>query len=413
MSFPAPAFLALLPANFSNLANSSSNNDKKGCTGNTQNADQTHSRKRDGLDFRERKRPARGQVRSGELRSRFMSTRVHPFGAILWAVMGISLLNTGCLSELFDRPVNVAEVPKELKKVNMPEYIIEPPDLLLIDAIRLIPKAPYHLQPLDALLIRAVDVLPTDPIENIYGIETDGRVNLGFAYGFVPVAGLTLEEAQQAILKRLKEVVKDPKVTVSLAQSSALQQIRGEHLVRPDGTVGLGNYGTVYVTGKTLVEAKAAVEKELSKKLDKPEVSVDIYSYNSKNYYIITDGGGYGEQITKLPVTGNETVLDALAQIGGIPATGSKKKIWIARPSPDSTCGETILPVNYEAIAKCGATATNYQIFPGDRLYVDSDPNIKIDATLAKIIQPIERVFGIYLLGQTIRNNRNGNNTGG
>src|SRR5437879_9055395 len=124
-----------------------------------------------------------------------MSTRVHPFGAILWAVMGISLLNTGCLSELFDHPVNVAEVPKKLKKVNMPEYIIEPPDLLLIDALRLIPKSPYYLQPLDTLLIRATDVLPTDPIENAYyGIETDGQVNLGFAYGMVPVAGLTVEE---------------------------------------------------------------------------------------------------------------------------------------------------------------------------------------------------------------------------
>jgi polysaccharide biosynthesis/export protein len=296
----------------------------------------------------------------------------------------------------------------------MPEYIIEPPDLLLIDAVRLIPKSPYHLQPLDALLIRATDVLPTDPIEgNIFGIETNGTVNLGFAYGAVPVAGLTVEEAEQAILKRLKEVVKTPKVTVTLAASGALQQIRGEHLVRPDGTVGLGNYGSVYVTGKTFIEAKAAIEKELSKKLDKPEVSVDIFSYNSKNYYIITDNGGFGEQIIKLPITGNESVLDALAAIGGVPASGSKCKIWIARPSPDSTCGETILPVDYRKIAKCAATATNYQLFPGDRLYVDSDPLIKLDATLTKVFQPIQRILGLYLLGQSVGNNRNGNNNNG
>ncbi|HEV3237500.1 MAG TPA: polysaccharide biosynthesis/export family protein [Gemmataceae bacterium] len=337
-----------------------------------------------------------------------MSTRVYPFGAALWAVMGISLLNTGCLSEwMAERAVKPAEVPKELKKVNMPEYIIEPPDLLLIDAVRLIPKAPYRLQPLDTLLIRAVNVLPTDPIENVYGIETDGQVNLGFAYGAVPVAGLTLEEAQLAVLKRLKEIVRDPQVTVSMASSSTLQQIRGEHLVRPDGTVGLGNYGTVYVTGKTLVEAKIAIEKELAKKLEKPEIAVDVYSYNSKNYYIITDNGGFGEGIVKLPITGNETVLDALAQIGGVPSSGNKCKIWIARPSPDSTCAETILNVDYPKIAKCAATATNYQIFPGDRLYVDSDPFIKADGWMTKIFQPVERVFGIYLLGQSITNTRN------
>jgi protein involved in polysaccharide export with SLBB domain len=192
-----------------------------------------------------------------------------------------------------------------------------------------------------------------------------------------------------------------------MASSSTLQQIRGEHLVRPDGTVGLGNYGTVYVTGKTLVEAKIAIEKELAKKLEKPEIAVDIYSYNSKNYYIITDNGGFGEGIVKLPITGNETVLDALAQIGGVPSSGNKCKIWIARPSPDSTCAETILNVDYPKIAKCAATATNYQIFPGDRLYVDSDPFIKADGWMTKIFQPVERVFGIYLLGQSITNTRN------
>jgi polysaccharide export outer membrane protein len=312
-----------------------------------------------------------------------------------------------------EHPINPADVPKELKKTNMPEYLIEPPDLLLIDAVRLIPKSPYHLQPLDSLLIRADGVLVTDPIEAIYYIETDGNVNLGFAYGMVQVAGLSIQDAQKAILKRLEEVVKTPKVTVSLAASGALQQIRGEHLVRPDGTVGLGNYGSAYITGKTLAEAKAAIEKELSKKLDKPEVSVDIYSYNSKNYYIITDNGGFGEQILKLPITGNETVLDALAQIGGIPASGSKGKIWIARPSPDSTCGETILPVDYRKIAKCGATATNYQLFPGDRLYVDSDPFIKTDGWMTKIFNPIQRVLGLYLLGKSVSGSSSGSGSGG
>ncbi|MFL5243360.1 MAG: polysaccharide biosynthesis/export family protein [Gemmataceae bacterium] len=331
-----------------------------------------------------------------------MSKRAHPFGALLWVVMGASLINSGCISELHERTqINPADVPKELKKVSMPEYVVEPPDILLIDAVRLVPKGPYKIQPLDALLIHASEVLPTDPIENIYGVEPDGRINLGFAYGVVQVAGMTLEDAQKAILAQLKTVVKDPKVTVSLASSGALQQIRGEHLVRQDGTVALGTYGSAYVTGKTLTEAKIAIERQLGKQLEKPEVVVDVFSYNSKNYYIITDNGGFGETVVRLPITGNDTVLDALAQIGGIPSVGSKKKIHVARPAPDSTCGETILPVDYPAISKCGATATNYQLFPGDRLYVESDPLIKFDGMLTKIITPIERLFGIALFGDT------------
>jgi polysaccharide export outer membrane protein len=346
-----------------------------------------------------------------------MSNRAHPFGAMLWVIMGTSLLNSGCLSDLTEHhQIKPAEVPKELKKVSMPEYVVEPPDILLIDAVRLVPKGPYRIQPLDALLIRADGVLPTDPIENIYGIEPDGKINLGFAYGEVRVAGMTLEDAQKAILARLKEVVKEPKVSVSLASSGALQQIRGEHLVRQDGTVSLGTYGSAYVTGKTLSEAKAAIERQLGKQLDNPEVILDVFSYNSKNYYIITDNAGFGETVIRLPITGNETVLDALAQIGGIPSVGSKRRIHIARPSPDSTCGETILPVDYPAISKCGATATNYQLFPGDRLYVAADPLIKFDGVLTKIITPIERLFGIALFGDTtiisLQNKRGGAGTG-
>ena len=37
------------------------------------------------------------------------------------------------------------------------------------------------------------------------------------------------------------------------------QVIDGQHLVRPDGTIGLGIHGNVFVTGMTLTEAKDAI----------------------------------------------------------------------------------------------------------------------------------------------------------
>src|SRR5262249_47784878 len=92
------------------------------------------------------------------------------------------------------------------------------------------------------------------------------------------------------------------------------QPIRGQHLVRPDGSINLGIYGSVYVAGMTLEQARAAVAALLSqrvKNLTVRNVSVDVLAYNSKVYYVITDGGGYGEQVVRLPITGNETVLDA------------------------------------------------------------------------------------------------------
>ena len=65
--------------------------------------------------------------------------------------------------------------------------------------------------------------------------------------------------------------------------------------------------------------------------LVKKEMQVDVLSYNSKYYYVITDGGGYGQQVYPFLVTGNETVLDALAKVNGLPAVADKRKIWVAR----------------------------------------------------------------------------------
>src|SRR4051812_3868102 len=65
-------------------------------------------------------------------------------------------------------PCNVedAKVPKELNKVTMPQYVIEAPDILMIDAIRVIPLPPYKIEPLDVLFVSAKPgtVFETDPI---------------------------------------------------------------------------------------------------------------------------------------------------------------------------------------------------------------------------------------------------------
>jgi polysaccharide export outer membrane protein len=259
--------------------------------------------------------------------------------------------------------------------------------------------------------------LPDEPISGTYQVESEGVVKLGPNYGSVFVADMTLDEAGKAIEAHLKKLIRDPAtVTVSLGQSRALQQIRGPHLVRADGTVGLGLYGSVRVAGMTLQEARASIEAHLSQYLLKPEVSVDIAGFNSKVYYVVTDGGGTGEQVARLPATGNETVLDAVAQIGGLSGVSSKKHIWVSRPSPSGSCTPQQLPVDWCAITKGGMAATNYQILPGDRVYIMADPLVTVDTVLGRMIAPVERIFGFVLLGtstiQEVRGNGGGNGNG-
>src|SRR5262249_19802688 len=238
----------------------------------------------------------------------------------------------GCCAPLPDTCLP-PEVPRELDKVSLATYVLEPPDIILVDVIRLVPKPPYHIESLDELFINLTNPL-TEPLAGIYYVDPDGTVNLGATYGTVRVIGMTIAEAKKAITDQLKKVIKEPVVQVSLARARALQQIRGEHLIRPDGTVGLGAYGSVYVAGLTIQQAEEAIEAARRQIAQIPEAAVDVSAYNSKVYYAITDGGGAGEQVYRFSATGNETILDAVSQINGLPPVASRKRIWLARPAP-------------------------------------------------------------------------------
>jgi polysaccharide export outer membrane protein len=296
-----------------------------------------------------------------------------------------------------------SSVPRELDMVSLPPYVIEPPDILMINAIKIVPKSPHKVEPFDALLIRVLGTLTPGEIADGFFVNPEGAVDLGPSYGQVKVAGLTIDEARAAIQRHLSLVLEDPQVTVSLAAASGAQQIVGEHLVGPDGRVNLGTYGSVYVSGRTIDEARAAIEERLSDYLEDPQVVVDIFSYNSKKYYIITQGAGFGDSVSEAPITGNETVLDAIARTGGLSRVSSKK-IWIARPAPNGAGCEQVLPVNWDDIARGASTATNYQLMPGDRLFIAEDPYIKFDSIVGKLTAPFERLFGFVSLGTAMAN---------
>jgi polysaccharide export outer membrane protein len=194
------------------------------------------------------------------------------------------------------------------------------------------------------------------------------------------------------------------------------QPIRGQHLVRPDGTIGLGIYGSAFVGGMTIEEARESIAAQVRNRIpafNVLDLSVDVIAYNSQFYYVITDGGGYGEQVYPFPITGSETVLDALGRINGLPPVADKRKVWVARRGPGDM-GQ-VMPVDWCGIAQRGATATNYQLMPGDRVYVKADHWISADAWIGKRLTPIERVFGAVLLGsETVNsiNNRTGTTSG-
>jgi polysaccharide biosynthesis/export protein len=332
---------------------------------------------------------------------RIMITRVwrqvFAFGWVMLAVIG-----SGCMATRSNTIASVDNMPKELNMSTLSEHIIEPPDVLQIDLIAAVPKPPYKLQPLDAILLRVPEgnTLPDAPIRGNYQIDTDGTINIGAAYGApVSVIGKTIPEAKAAIAAQIAKFLKiEPTIEIALAQSRGMQQVRGQHLVRPDGSVWFDIYGAVRLVGMTIPEAKQAIEAHLSQFFLKPEVAISITGYNSKVFYIIFDSPyNGGSQLVRLPVTGNEKVIDALSQVGGVPQTSDFRRMWIARPAPEGSAPQ-ILPIDWRAITEKADVATNYQVLPGDRIFVKTHPLNTLSASLDRLLAPSERLLGYSLL---------------
>jgi protein involved in polysaccharide export with SLBB domain len=169
--------------------------------------------------------------------------------------------------------------------------------------------------PGDVLKISAVGTLQDQPINDFYLVEQAGTVALGPAYGRVKVKGLSLVEAEKTIQESLKNILRQPEVSVTLAvwvdrsatpsplpvpyiiglgdtlRISAVgtipdQPIDDLYVVEPMGTVALSPvYGRVNVKGLSIEQAEKTVEDSLKKILREPTVSISLARWNdpSKN----------------------------------------------------------------------------------------------------------------------------------
>jgi polysaccharide biosynthesis/export protein len=238
-----------------------------------------------------------------------------------------------------EEKIAASNIPREFQKVSMPDYIVEPPDLLLVEVL---------------------EALPGRPISGERLVRPDGRITLGF-YGEVYVAGLTLPEVKAKIVIHLRKYIND--------------EILGLEERDP-------------VTGERKYDSSGNIVLKDPKDTDR--VFVDVTAYNSKNYYVLGDVLIPG----KLPITGNETVLDALEYAGGLLPTAAPQNIRLVRPAPPGACCEQTLPVNLAAITNGGDPTTNYQLMPGDRIIVHRDPIVRFTVFLDRIVAPYQAIVG-------------------
>jgi protein involved in polysaccharide export with SLBB domain len=143
-------------------------------------------------------------------------------------------------------------------------------------------------------------------------------------------------------------------------------RLPGDQPVLPDGTVNLGRYGRMPVAGKTVdqieTEVRALIEPQTK---DAGPITVRLVTRQSKVYYVLGEVNSPGA----FPLSGRETVLDAIMTAGGLNSRSSRHDIVLSRPTKPDGC-RTVFPICYNEIVQLGDTSTNYQIAAGDRIYV-------------------------------------------
>jgi len=145
-------------------------------------------------------------------------------------------------------------------------------------------------------------------------------------------------------------------------------RLTGDQPVLPDGTIDLGKYGRPVVAGKTVPVIEAEVQELIKGKEKTPvQITVRLINRASKVYYVLGEVNAPGA----FPINGRETVLDAIIAAGGLTRRAGEKDIILSRPTPPDGC-RVVIPICYPQLVQLGDTTTNFQVMPGDRIFVPS-----------------------------------------
>jgi polysaccharide biosynthesis/export protein len=135
--------------------------------------------------------------------------------------------------------------------------------------------------------------------------------------------------------------------------------------VRPDGMITFPLLGELYVVGNTPAGLQVSIAESLGTYINihPSEVSIAVDAVNSYSVSVLGEVKSPG----RFNFQSQATVLDALAQAGGLTEFASDRNIVILRPDRD---GVKRIPFNYRDVTRARADASQYYVFPGDTVLV-------------------------------------------
>jgi polysaccharide export outer membrane protein len=133
--------------------------------------------------------------------------------------------------------------------------------------------------------------------------------------------------------------------------------------VRPDGKISLSMIGEIQAAGLTPQGLEEALTAKYKEYMREPRVTVLIKEINSQKIYLIGEVKKEGPIRMDAPMT----VLQALAQAGGVTDYGKRKKIYVLRTQQDQ---RVLLPFDLDAVVRGEKMEQNIVLAPGDTIVV-------------------------------------------
>lgn len=288
---------------------------------------------------------------------------------------------------------------------------------------------PYVVEPPDLVRVEVLEALPGRPISGERLVRSDGTIDIGF-YGAIHVRGLTCEQIKVKVVEHLRFYLPDttlglfeevgpppeeiltpidprglpplppapferdePKEPPTRPKTPSTGEPAGRHSglrkMGPRGFVALakhdpGEKPQAPAGAPAGVIDKNRIPSPPGPDLEKPSshvavprivnpvapektnrIFVDVSAYNSKFYSVVGDVASPG----RLPITGGDTILEALQRAGGLIATADPSEIRLVRPARGGKPTKVYM-IDFEAITERGEKRRNYQLFPDDRIIV-------------------------------------------
>jgi polysaccharide export outer membrane protein len=208
-------------------------------------------------------------------------------------------------------------------------------------------------------------------------------------------------EGRNAIFVRAKEhgraadnYVIDPPDEIQITSRNVKELEHVQQALRPDGKLSLALLGEVQVAGMTSGQLTAKLNCLAEKYYGNPDIQVNV---EPKSKFFTVFGRGVN-QTKKIPYTGNDNVVKALAE-AGINEHAWPEQVWLVRPAKNVGEQPSRAVINFKQMQQTGDTHQNYALQEGDILTV---PASVIDTINFKMVQILGPINGAQTVGGSI-----------